>query len=252
MLGSSQLQPINEHGWRCGLPNLLRKEFRQWWWSWLGPMQLIVWIAILDGMSALSLKAEASTGIEAFIAFAGLTTGYGSIGLAQGVIVREKRAGTLQWVLSGPVSRFAVIASKLVVLITGCFIVMLLVPGILARLEIALITDDSVPMIPMISAMGVIALQLLFFISLTVMLGTMFNSRGPVTGLPVAVYFVGMFIIDLVPSWIADITPWRITELALQLAKGEPLSTPVPFIAIAIWSIVFIVASIWRLQKEEF
>ncbi len=121
MPGSSQLQPINEKGWRCGLLNLLRKEFRQWWWSWLGPTQIVVWIAILDGMSALSLKSGGAIGIEAFIVFAGLTTGYGSIGLAQGVIVREKRAGTLQWVLSGPVSRFAVIASKLIVLITGCF-----------------------------------------------------------------------------------------------------------------------------------
>ncbi|MBM3133579.1 MAG: hypothetical protein FJZ95_11200, partial [Chloroflexi bacterium] len=127
--------PVSERGWRCGLANLLLKESRWWRKSWLGLGQVLLWAAILNGIYALilvTMPEDSEEGIEIFVAIAAGTTGYGAITLAQGVLVSEKRSGTLAWVLAGPVSRSAVVLSKLIVLVIGSLVTMLIVPGLIA------------------------------------------------------------------------------------------------------------------------
>lgn len=246
--------PVSEHGWRSGLVNLLLKESRWWRSSWLGLGQVLLWAAILNGIYALvlfTMPEDSEDGIEVFVAIAAGTSGYGAITLAQGVLVSEKRAGTLAWVLAGPVSRSAIVLSKLIVLVIGSLVTMLLVPGLIAFGETALIQGDTPAVGPVVGGLAIVEVGILFYLSLTVMLGTIFASRGPVIGIALSFIFIGPFLSLATPDWFEDIMPWRFSELVADVAQGEPLATPVPVIACVGWSILFVALSLWRIRRDD-
>jgi hypothetical protein len=102
-----------------------------------------------------------------------------------------------------------------------------------------------------------VALFLLFFLSLTYMLGTLSDSRGMVIGVPLLVIFLANFG-NLVPV-LAKIMPWNLitdmrysASMAVTLAKGEPLTIITPIIGTVVMTVLFILVSVWRINKEEF
>jgi ABC-2 type transport system permease protein len=106
---------------------------------------------------------------------------------------------------------------------------------------------------------GVIIISHLFFLSLTLMLGTFFNSRGPVIGIPLAVLFLQQTILGLVPS-LRYVLPWNLVvplgdtnPLVLSLIMGTPVQLYhlILLLVIAIESILFTLIGLWRFNQEE-
>ena len=96
------------------------------------------------------------------------------------------------------------------------------------------------------------ALHLLFYASFTLMLGTLFNSIGPVIGMSLGVLFGGFFVKGILPPGVVDFTPWNlILPIAEQVAQGETLESVLPIIATAVWSVVFVGVAVWRFRREE-
>jgi ABC-type transport system involved in multi-copper enzyme maturation permease subunit len=105
--------------------------------------------------------------------------------------------------------------------------------------------------------MALLGLHMLFYLSLTLMLGTLFSDRGPVIGIPIGFLFAAMFIMGYLGD-LAYITPWMIIPsgsfqgLAIEAMLGQPLSSATPILATAVWSIVFVGIALWRFGREEF
>jgi ABC-2 type transport system permease protein len=87
------------------------------------------------------------------------------------------------------------------------------------------------------------------------MLGTLFDSRGPVIGIPMTVLIgqslLGSLVGSFVP-WFPLLLPARLPELALTLALGQPLPSPLPVVATALSVVGFVLAAVWRFEREEF
>jgi hypothetical protein len=107
---------------------------------------------------------------------------------------------------------------------------------------------------PFLAGVAAAALGQLFYLVLTLMLGTFFNSRGPIAGIGIGFIMTGLLLKSLIPMPILILTPWPLADLAGPLALGMELPSvwPVPIVATAVWTVVMIVVALWRFGREEF
>jgi ABC-type transport system involved in multi-copper enzyme maturation permease subunit len=175
--------------------------------------------------------------------------------LAQGAIIGERRSGTVSWVLSSPVSRGAFVLSKLVSLAMGGIVLMVLLPGLLMYLELPLLTRDgsSLQAMPLMAALGAIALHLVFFLAFTIMLDTMFDSRASVIGATLTLIVVGGPLHDALPAEAINLTPWALARsVPASLARGDGLTSAVPLIVTALLTAACVALAIWRFRRDEY
>jgi hypothetical protein len=108
--------------------------------------------------------------------------------------------------------------------------------------------------------MGVVFISHYFFLSLTLMLGTFFNNRGPVIGIPLAVLFLQQNILGFLPS-LRYFLPWNLVvpigntnPLVLSLTMGIPVQSDhlILLLVVALESVVFTLIGLWRFNREEF
>ena len=120
-------------------------------------------------------------------------------------------------------TRPAFLLSKLLMIGIGGAATMIAIPGLLAFLEFSYLPaaadSGDVAIVPWIGAVGVMSLNALFYLGLTLFLGTLFSSRGAVVGIAIGVFFASMFMASTLPDMIANLTPWALLEpLAMELA----------------------------------
>ncbi len=238
----------------------------------------LVWGLILNGLLAMVLfaappeagqaaaqagripEAKDVSGLTLFFVIAGLALSIGTIILAQDEIIDEKKQGTAAWILSKPVSRTAFILSKLLANALSILIVMVLVQGALAFVQVSIARGSLLPIGPFLGALGLLFLDLMFYLTLALMLGTLFNKRGGVLGIPLAILLGYQLVIGVAPA-LGEIMPWALTmplgqtagsSLALALALGQPLPSVTPIIATAVWCVVFTAVALWRFNRDEF
>ena len=272
MSSSKTLQPVVEHGWRSGLANLLRKENSLWWGTRKWWVQTLVWLFISNGIIAFILwviplfdpSADMNLNgsgvnelIKVFLQMEALFTSLGVMVLSQGLIVNEKKFGTAAWVLSNPVSRSSFIFSKLIGHGWAMFIILVVVQSLAAYLQLVLKAGKYYNPMLFISATGVACLYLLFYLTLALMLGTLFDSTGPVIGIPIAL-LIGMNLLPqilgkLIP-WLVLILPTSLTDLALVVGVGQslPAGWYYPLVSTGVLIVIFITLAIVRLGREEF
>ncbi len=115
----------------------------------------------------------------------------------------------------------------------------------------------SLPVGQFAAGVGLLCLHMLFYVTLTLMLGAFFSERGPVIGIPIALIFCPMLLSGLLGK-IAYLTPWLLVpagsmdSLSVQALVGAPLTTPIPIFATVIWCVVFVAVAIWRFGRDEF
>src|SRR3990172_8321298 len=111
MVSTEGLYPVTGQGWRIGLNNMLRKEFKKRWNIRNILIQSAVWLFLLNFVVAVMLKSEASRsiilGCSTFTFLTGILAPIGIVFSAHGSIINEIKAGTAAWVLSKPTSRTA-------------------------------------------------------------------------------------------------------------------------------------------------
>lgn len=279
MASNNTLRLVNERGWRSGFANLMRQENGRWWRARRWWVQSLVWLVALNGIVVFALwiapmigsgeaeagdvqaswkfNEEASAEVFALmLQFMGIFPVFGVLVMAQGAIVGEKQSGTAAWILSGPVSRAAFILSKLVANAIGFLVTGVVLQGLIAYLQMSLRLGGFLPPIPIVTALSLHALHLLFYLTLTLMLGTFFNSRGPVLAIPIAI-LIGQGILESLAKGFAPWFPWHILPAKLPglagiAALGEPLPSPSPIVAALLFSLVFVLLAIWRFEREEF
>jgi len=263
---SVSLIPSRERGWRMGLANMLAKEMGTWLRTRRGWSQCLIALFLLNGSLALNLKSGQrvdQAGLT-FLTIAALGVPIAAISLAQESILGEKHSGTAAWVLSKPLRRPAFILAKLMAHGLGLLIAWVVLPGGIAYLQFIVEGGMQLSRIGFVKAMGLNYLNLFFYLTLSMMLATLFIGRGPVLGIALLVAWSGpmQFIAQPMQKyapWLDSIMPWRLMidfgrsgPLAGYLALGTPLPTVVPIIATILWCVLFIVVTIWRFRQEEF
>jgi ABC-2 type transport system permease protein len=259
------LIPSRSRGWRMGLGNLLSKELAGWWRTRRWWIQCLIALLLLNGTLALNLQDGGSpiNGGASFLLIGALAAPIAAISLAQDSILGERHSGTAAWVLSKPVRRPGFILSKLAANALGLLVTWIAIPGALAYLQLKPAIGHGLSGPGFAAALGLDCLNLLFYLTLALMLATLVNGRGAVLGIAILVDFTGLMQFIALPvqkyaPWLGDIMPWRLMidfgsagPLAGYLAMGQPLPTVKPIIATGLWCILFVAVAIWRFRREE-
>ncbi len=284
MAGNNELQMWGPISWLGGFPNLLKNENRRWWGTRLWMIQFLLFLVIVNGVifavyrtpieemygqdSENASQAEQETmltmkqkpeliGLIPYMRLAGLIMVIGVVVVAQNALISEKQSGTAAWVLSKPVSRSAFVLSKVAGYGLGILGVMCVLLGAVLYGQIWLTTGVRIPLLSFAGMLSLVFLNLLFYLTLTILLGALLNSRGAVIGIPFILMFSYM-IIPGIPDWLAQVMPWNLTDnltypaLALTVVQGQPLPTLTPVLATIIACVLFTILAIWRFNREEF
>jgi ABC-2 type transport system permease protein len=269
------LLPARGSGWLSGFGNMLSKELGEWFrtrrWLW----QVLIWLIIIDGfvalllfilpalaaiMPALKPTVEAAFGglspevggVSMYFTMLAMAGSIGVIILAQDEIIQEVQSGTAAWILSKPVARPAFILTKLLSNTIGALIFIVALPGLVTLGETYLATHNMVPLVPFLVGSGIVLLSLIFYISLVILLGILFESRGAVLGIAFGLMFGGLILRNFIPP-LLYVLPLSMDGIALTVVQGMPL--PEIFVsqllATTVLSIVFVLVALRRFQHIE-
>jgi ABC-2 type transport system permease protein len=257
------LTPVTATGPIAGFGNLVDKELASWWKTRRWLVHLILWPAVinaiplityLDGHRSATPVEGLRESLEIFFQVGGVFALVGAVLVTQSTVVGERHSGTAAWVLTKPTSRKAFILSKFVA-ITFSFLLLSLIASSLVFWVQMGVTWKALPNVAHFAeAAGIIALHQVFYIALTLMLGTLFNSRGPVGGVAFGLWIAGAILPNFLPKWVPVFMPWKLIEGAASIAnwKAYPIPLWVPSVASAVMAAIFVLVALWRFEREEF
>lgn len=268
MAASQALHRVEGQGWSRGLRTILRREIKKWWGTRRWLLQTLIWVLFLDGMVVLGLYVlpqlqDPSTGepalpgeplqtaTEMIFALGMMALAIGVVILMQNVIIDEKQTGTIEWVLSKPLSRTAFIVAKLIANSLGVLVTMFLIPGTIAFALLWTYEPGGIPLTNFLAGQGIMLLHTFFYLTLVLMLGVLVNGRATVLAVALGTLFIG----QMIPiASVVQFTPWVLFNVTPLVVQGQPLPTVVyaMLVSTAVWSVVFIAVAIWRFNKLEF
>jgi ABC-2 type transport system permease protein len=265
MSGNEAFELVTGSGWSRGLGNLSRSGLARWfktrtWW-----IQSLIWGGVINLiLIAITVNPQAPPSLfdllMLFGVFTSLFPAVGVVIIMQDALVSEKREGTAAWVLSKPVTRHAFVLSKVISNSIGILSTMILVPCIIAYAVISIYTKSALSPLGFLGALAIIFVNHFFFLSLTMMLGSFFNARGPVIGIPLAILFLQQNLIGFLPI-LRFIFPWTLSiglgtgnSLMFSLMTNAPIQPEqlTTLAIILIESLLFIIVCLWRFNREEF
>ncbi|MCL4248779.1 MAG: ABC transporter permease subunit [Anaerolineae bacterium] len=275
------LNPVTTHGWRMGFANMFRKENGERWTTRVWLRQAIIWLLIINGLLAAVLwsaprtpanmsdserealtalsQTRYQTGLEVFFMVGGMAAATGITIMAQESILDEKRSGTLAWVLSKPVSRTSVFLAKLLAQTVSMLIIIVGLQAVIAYVQLSASKGAPLPALGFMLAAAMLALYVLFYLSLTLMLSVIFDNRGAVLGIPLLIAFGYQFIVGILQGF-SDVLPYSLVialtppnpSLAMAFATEQPVPSLLPIVSTVVCIIVFNAVAIWRFRKIEF
>jgi ABC-2 type transport system permease protein len=247
MQTDKRFDAVREHGWHSGLANLWLKESQVVWGNGRWWRQGLLWIALLDGfylimLLTLTLNTSATQDLSAlatsvifYVSFLSLFINAGVIVLLQGAIIQEKQRGTAAWILSKPVSRSSFILAKCAAL-PEMLLTMVLVPGLIALGELFLILHTFPSLDVAFLLLAWLMCGLYFYFCLTLLLGTLFQSRTPVIG-------IGLLLIMILSQLAQQVT---------QALMSHNLLIPIfTLVALIVFAFLFLGIAIKRFEYQE-
>ena len=265
MSAVTELVPVQAAGWTAGLGNMLAKEHGVWWRTRRWLVHLVLWMVVINGfMLLVNFDGGLADGsfrsldklteiLEVFFRVGGFFATVGVVTVTQSVVLQERQLGTAAWILTKPLARPAFVVAKLLVTAYAVLFLMILVPTTLLCLQTRLVFGEWPPMPGFLAGLGLLVLSHLFYVAFTVMLGTLFSSRGAVSGTAIGFMFAGMILPNFLKG-VPKYFPWMLPELGagLTLGKDMPPWWHWPVAATALWIVVFVAVAVWRFGREEF
>ena len=253
----------------AGLGGLLRGELTRWFGR-RGLAHLLVWTIGIQGLLYWDTMSRSDPlprwrGFELLIHLWWIACPLAAIGIAQNALIQERHDETAPWVLSKPVTRPSFVISKIVSDAGGLILIAVVLQASIARLWLPNV-DPAVGLAiraPEASrylvVIGIIALVVVLFVTMTVFLTTVLPWRGPVAGIGLIVWiliwnapneFIERYTIGgLVTGEIQGATMKPIAEYLVFETPLEPISS-VWWTAVA--SLVFAVAGALVFRREQF
>lgn len=248
-------------GWWSGFANLFRKEWAAWTRTRSRWVQPLIWSVVLVGPMTLPLYlmrdlfASETTGVfetarEMFFSFGPLATSIGAVLIMQGSVITERQSGTASWVLSKPVARSAMLAAKLVANALALLAAAFGVPAVMAYALLSLERGAALPLPPFVAALGLSALNLLFYLVLTLALGAIVRARGVVLGVPLALMLAGDLMVSLLGR-ASEFSPLLLPRFVPFVAAGGALPTVLPAVATVAFCVVLMIAALIVFGRED-
>jgi ABC-2 type transport system permease protein len=222
-----------------GFGNSLRKELTEWL---RGPKALIVLGISIAGAIFMTLipfiaraTGEASEAgllsmdptANVLLGWTGQTVAFIAVLSTMALISTERDRGTLAWSLSNPVSPTSVIAAKFVAAVLVLTVVAVALP-MAVSIGIATFAYGGLPDLAVVGTFAGLFLALpVFYIALTIGVGTGVRSTAGVAAIAFAVMFVPQIIGGLLPI-ANEISPTSIGAWAMAVAKGQAASALTP------------------------
>lgn len=247
----------------AGFANQLARESATWWatrrwwvqatgWTVLVNVLLAVMLWVIPDLAATSGAARMSLA-ESAAQFTGMAAALASIAtvvLSQGLLVDERRSGVLEWMLSKPMERTALLAAKLAGHATALVAVLVLAPwlGVLVLLSLA---DGSLwPVGRWAGATALVAALVIFHLALVLLLSVVTWSRPVILAVPL----VGILGADLATAVVPDlmsVLPWSLTRLAGPVLVDGTLGSVGPLLSITVLTVACLLGAAWRFEGEE-
>ena len=276
MAANLELQRVNEWSGLRGFSNLFQKENRAWWSTRRWWINAILWPGMLGGLVVLMMfvvpaLAEQSgdpgvataggplpfamqMGRTVFFEMGTMVLAIGMIVICQDLIADEKQSGVTEWLLSKPIARRSYILAKLMATLVAMLPLLIILPAILTYFLFFIRSGQFFPLLSFISGVGLMVLHSLFYLTLTLMLGTLYGSRAPILGIALGILLGGNFISSLLPS-LAYITPWMLAKVASLVADSQVVPAGLlwgPLAATGLWSLIFTLVALAKFEKVEF
>ena len=263
LVAEHTLQPVKMRTPLRGFANLLRKEHGLWWGTRKWLVHLLVWPLIMNGMvvvAAFNFAKEpnftalqiADTVTTLFFLVAGQAAALGAVVATQGALVGEKQRGTAAWILSKPVSRSAFVLAKLVAQVLNVLGLAVVLPSLIFWGQSIILWGSAPDPVTFVGSVLLLALHVLFYLALTLLLGTLVQSSGPVAGIALGSLFGGLMAQDRLAQ-LARVMPWVLPSAAgLHATQVAGVKWTLPAIATALWIGLFVAAALWRFRREEF
>jgi ABC-type transport system involved in multi-copper enzyme maturation permease subunit len=273
MDANGELKRVKEWAWLRGFANLYKKESRAWWSTRRWWINGLLWTGLIVGLVALwfffmpALYAAAGNttltdvggplvmGLKMFFNVGGgMVIAFGLIILCQDLIIGEKQTGLTEWLLANPVQRKAYVLAKLCATLVAVLLLLVVLPGAAVYGVLSLGTGAPLPLQPFLAGMGILVLHSLFYLTLTLMLGTFFGSRSAVLGIPLGILLVGLLLSGMLKP-LLYVSPWLLPQFAEAVAGGVPVPPGLlwpPLIATTLWCAVFTCAALIKFERTEF
>jgi ABC-2 type transport system permease protein len=256
------LVPAAARGWRAGFGNLLDKELGSWWRTrrWIvhlvlwpgvtGFFMLMVWLDRGDNWTAAGGLREST---QLFFQLIGFFALIGAVLVTQGAIVGERRSGTAAWVLTKPTTRKAFVLAKFVGITLSFLTLSLAIPALVWLVQVRLQWGAGPGAGHFLEALGLLALHQAFYVTLTLMLGTLFRHRGAVAGSALGFWIAGTIAPNVVPKWITALTPWMLVPSAPAVALWQPVEVMLwqPALATAGLAVLCLAVALLQFEREE-
>jgi ABC-type transport system involved in multi-copper enzyme maturation permease subunit len=250
-----------------GLGGLLRGELARWWWRRI-LAHTVAWTVLTTGLLWYATTSVSDLDWRSFdllIHIWWIALPLGSIAISQNAMIEERQAGTLSWVASKPVSRPAVVLSKIVSDSVG-----IALPAVVLQAAIAwwmLAALDPKAGLPIrqpdagryLVVVGVEIVIIVLFVALSVCLGTIFRNRGPVAGIGLGVWILlwnsptdivdRMSIGGLVSGELSGAAFKPLTE---YLVFGQPLDPASGVYWTLAWAAILTVLAMGVFSREQF
>lgn len=262
MFKNENLKQMTFPKWNQGFNNLFRAELSRWFKKKVFLVRLLLWCGFTNGMAILIwLQAPGNVGIEpifVFGIFAGLTSSIGITIIMQESIVGEIKSGAASWILSKPITRKCYILAKWIGNSIGATISMILAPTFIFYVLYFLFTGEILNLEMFLPVIAVLSLNMLLFLTFTLMMGSFQRDSSLVIGTPIAFYVLMQILFNFSNSLI-DIVPWGLTNplsdgtpsIVVSLILGIQPFSLLPIIVTSLYIIVFLILTIMNMQKQD-
>ncbi|MFX0123208.1 MAG: ABC transporter permease [Candidatus Hodarchaeota archaeon] len=258
---NENLEQITFPRWNQGFNNLFCAELSRWFKKKVFLVRLLLWCGFTNGMAILIWLQAPTTGVEpvfVFGIFAGLTSSIGITIIMQESIVGEIKSGAASWILSKPITRKSYIFAKWIGNSIGATISMVLAPTLIFYLLYFLFTGELLNLEMFLPVTVVLSLNMLFFLTFTLMMGSFQRNSSLVIGVPIAFYVLQQILFNFTNSLI-DIVPWGLTNplsdgtpsIVVSFILGIQPFSLLPIIVTALYVIVFVILTIKSMQKQD-
>jgi len=250
----------NTKPWYAGMKNLLKREIyhersRMYWIQ-----QLFVWTLFTNGMVALilALPPDIIEGMGSMYVLS-LATSYGILTLLiaifipillQGTIIDDKVSGTTAWILSKPVSKKAYLLSKLMASVLSIVVVSVVINGAMTY-GVFSAFGYTLNISGYVMNLGLTSVVVVYFASLTIMLGTLTTSRGKVLAVAVVIGLGAQLIARYIPL-ILFIIPYSLPVIGIGLIIGTSVAgLEVLLLSACVQIIIFTVIALFVFDRTE-
>ena len=248
-------QPARDRGWLSGLSVLLRHETQAFWGTRTCWVQLGAWTFLIQGLllNALARAHHGAPGTEFVSVGMGTFGALGVIVITHNAIVGEKQSGTAAWIMSKPVSRSAFILAKFLGTLTGTLAVVVAVEGTAAYAILAA-AGHAPRGLTYLRALAAVTIYLLFFAALSLCLGTLFTSRGPVLAIPLLALLAGQLLHLNLAGIAAALLPAGHSAVSVSATSSGSAATAAWAVSAiyAILTTALLMGAIVRFTREEF